>query len=274
MFNLLIGLNDGVVRTDRLFEYTDPQIAQPIAGKSLTQLKQLESLPALSMPEVYDPRFEAIARVGTIKILDVNNYDCRFVFTPDPSTPAFPIAKIQEIADQLGIRPAEFTRTHWAVKSMNLYKELFSLISLKPKLFDLPVGEATAAKQVAVMMPFSHEFNPVYEAIRGAVENAGMDCVRADEIWEKDKLLDDIIDLIYKSRVVLADLSGKNPNVFYETGIAHSVGKDTILIAQNIDDVPFDLRQLRTLTYLNNGEGLDTLSDKLTARLNTIITSS
>jgi hypothetical protein len=79
--------------------------------------------------------------------------------------------------------------------------------------------------------------------------------------------MDDIINLIWRARVVVADLSSKNPNVFYETGIAHTLGREVIQIAQSIDDIPFDLRAIRSLTYLNNGEGPERLKAQIVERL-------
>jgi hypothetical protein len=66
---------------------------------------------------------------------------------------------------------------------------------------------------------------------------------------------------------VIADCSGKNANVFYEAGIAHAIGKDVILIAQRIDDVPFDLRHLSILTYHPNDQGLRDLAASLRDRI-------
>ncbi|RRD07380.1 hypothetical protein EII34_02550 [Arachnia propionica] len=81
-----------------------------------------------------------------------------------------------------------------------------------------------------------------------------------------------MLSLIWRSRFVLADLTGKNPNVFYETGIAHSVGRRTILITQSMADVPFDLQGLRVLHYLDNEEGRHRLSQGITDRLRTLMT--
>ena len=64
--------------------------------------------------------------------------------------------------------------------------------------------------------------------------------------------------------------SGKNPNVFYEIGIAHTLGKNVIPITQNIDDVPFDLRHHRVLTYLKNNEGLQELKNILKKKIESI----
>ncbi|UWU25450.1 hypothetical protein N2601_31165 (plasmid) [Rhizobium sp. CB3060] len=79
--------------------------------------------------------------------------------------------------------------------------------------------------------------------------------------------MQDIFDLIVRSRIVVCDFSGKNPNVFYEAGIAHTLGKHVVPITQSDADVPADLRHHRYLGYLNNGEGLGKLETQLAARL-------
>jgi hypothetical protein len=70
--------------------------------------------------------------------------------------------------------------------------------------------------------------------------------------------------------VVVCDLSGKNPNVFYEAGIAHTLGKEVILITQSMDDIPFDLKALRCITYHNNGEGQAKLAADVVNRIATL----
>ena len=67
--------------------------------------------------------------------------------------------------------------------------------------------------------------------------------------------------------MVICDCTGRNPNVFYEIGIAHTLGREVILITQVDADIPFDLRHLRYVRYLNNGEGLQTLRERLQPRL-------
>jgi hypothetical protein len=67
---------------------------------------------------------------------------------------------------------------------------------------------------------------------------------------------------------VIADLSSRNSNVFYETGIAHTLGREVIQIAQSMGDIPFDLRAIRSISYLNNGEGLERLKAQVIDRLN------
>jgi hypothetical protein len=83
--------------------------------------------------------------------------------------------------------------------------------------------------------------------------------------------MQDIVSLIDRSRVVICDCTGRNPNVFYEIGIAHTLGREVILITQNPVDIPFDLRHLRYVPYLNNAEGRQELASTLETKLTTII---
>jgi hypothetical protein len=98
-----------------------------------------------------------------------------------------------------------------------------------------------------------------------------MTCLRADDIWLNHHIMDDIINLIWRAQVVVADLTGKNPNVFYEAGISHTLGREVIQIAQSMDDIPFDLRSIRSVRYLNNDQGRDDLKREVVGRLRTIL---
>jgi AbiJ-like protein len=137
-----------------------------------------------------------------------------------------------------------------------------------PKVFEMPAG-GIQGDLVAVMMPFGPSFDPVIEAIRGACSAEGLQCKRADDVWEHETLIQDIFNLIYRSPVVVCDFTGRNPNVFYEAGIAHALGRTVIPLTQSKDDVPFDLQRFRYIHYLNNTEGLKTLRSSLTTRLRT-----
>lgn len=139
-------------------------------------------------------------------------------------------------------------------------------ITFAPSVFRVPDG-GVADDLVAAMMPFSPGFSAVYEAIERACEQAGYRCLRADSIWEDSTIIQDIFNLVFKAPVVVVDFTGKNPNVMYETGIAHTLGKHVVPISQSIDDVPFDMAHHRVLTYLPNGEGLALLQSRLAAKL-------
>lgn len=127
---------------------------------------------------------------------------------------------------------------------------------------------------ISVMMPFREEFNGVYQMIKNTCESLDLTCNRADDIWKHDIIIQDVIDLIYCSSIVVVDLTGKNPNVFYEAGIAHTLRKDVILITQNDEDVPFNLRHLRYLKYENTIDGLEELKRKLIKRFNILVKKS
>ena len=82
-------------------------------------------------------------------------------------------------------------------------------------------------------------------------------------------IVEDIWESINRARILIADLTGKNPNVFYEVGIAHTVGKEVILTTQNIDDVPFDLRHLRHIQYTYTPRGMEAFEQQLRKAANT-----
>ncbi len=139
-------------------------------------------------------------------------------------------------------------------------------ITFAPYVFQVP-GGYVELDLVAVMMPFSAEFTSVYTAIKRASGGCGCRCLRVDDIWEDSTIVQDIFNLIFRAQVVVVDFTGKNPNVMYETGIAHTLGKHVVPISQALDDVPFDMRHHRVLRYLSNSEGLLKLSSDLATKL-------
>jgi hypothetical protein len=152
----------------------------------------------------------------------------------------------------------EFGRTHWAVKDVDLYRMLlrnFQPRRQRPSVFTITEHENIEPMLVSLMMPFDAAFTLVADSLRSMVERVGLRCRRADDIWENPAIIQDIVSLIDRSRVVICDCTGRNPNVFYEIGIAHTLGREVILITENAADIPFDLRHLRYVRYLNNSEG-------------------
>ena len=105
-----------------------------------------------------------------------------------------------------------------------------------------------------VAMPFDPRRTEIYEDFvkRPIEEKLGIRCKRVDEITASREIMRDVWELLTSCSVVIADLSGKNPNVFYELGLAHVLGKPVILITEELDDVPFDLRSVRTIIYGNS----------------------
>lgn len=101
-----------------------------------------------------------------------------------------------------------------------------------------------------VMIPFSDSFFTIYEeAIIPALESAGLRSIHAGEIFSNHVVMEDIWEAICTAKIVIADVTGRNPNVFYELGIAHTLGKECIVLTQDSQDVPFDIRARRFIEY-------------------------
>ncbi|MBX3398346.1 MAG: hypothetical protein KF873_06360 [Gemmataceae bacterium] len=101
-----------------------------------------------------------------------------------------------------------------------------------------------------VMMPFGGWFDRYYQEIYvQAIKDTGLEPVRADELFSTGSVMEQIWEQITRSKVLLADLTDKNPNVFYELGLAHAASKPVVFTSARIDDVPFDLRHLRVIVY-------------------------
>lgn len=104
-----------------------------------------------------------------------------------------------------------------------------------------------------VVMPFADPISSYYEAIFiPAIKNAKLTPVRADDLFRSGEIVTDLWQMIQKAEIVLAELTTKNANVFYELGLSHAIGKPTILVTETMDDVPFDLRHQRVLEYDKN----------------------
>jgi hypothetical protein len=145
------------------------------------------------------------------------------------------------------------------------------IISFSPHVFAVP-DKLQNEKLISVMLPFT--LSQTFKAVKDACIELDLECKKADDIWENSTFIQDIFELIFTSKIVIVDFTGKNPNVFYEVGIAHTLGKSVIPIAQSIDDVPSDLRQHRVLRYLPNSEGYARLTQELVKRIETIIPDS
>ncbi|MGY8817960.1 MAG: hypothetical protein ACKVLM_01000 [Pseudomonadales bacterium] len=143
------------------------------------------------------------------------------------------------------------------------------VITFKPSVFQVPAKKLNE-KLISVMMPFNPGFNGTYSAVKKVTDYMNLECLRADDIWDNSTFIQDIFDLIFCSKVVVVDFTGKNPNVMYETGIAHTLGKIVIPITQSLDDIPSDLGHHRALKYYPNEEGLRNLSNELYKRIQAI----
>ena len=101
-----------------------------------------------------------------------------------------------------------------------------------------------------VIMPFDAEARPVYEDfIQPTLDSVGFDVSRADDLLNQRNILRDILSSIASADLLVADLTDSNPNVYYELGLAHALRKPVILLGQDIEEIPFDIRSYRLILY-------------------------
>jgi hypothetical protein len=274
MFNLLVkyqpwGNGRDTFLSGRVFEFTEQSLIDRFSPGGQLNLEQLAALPTLFVQETAG-QADQVAHVGTITSARMNGREIVLDYTYDMSIPAIPNIVLKGLAIDLDLEDFQFARTHWSVKDTDLFRALLKNAQprrQRPTVFQLAEFESIEPRLVSAMMPFHPHFDAVYSTLKRTSEAAGLRCRRADDIWENPAVIQDVVSLIDRSNVVICDCTGRNPNVFYEIGIAHSLGREVILITQAEADIPFDLRHLRYVQYLNNGEGLNALSAKLLPRL-------
>jgi hypothetical protein len=134
-------------------------------------------------------------------------------------------------------------------------------------IFGVPQKPSVRA-DVFVIMPFVKELKPVYDDhIRSAVPKMNLTVARGDDFFTAKSVMSDIWNAMNACRLVIADCTGRNPNVFYEMGIAHTLGKPVILISQNKEDIPFDIQHIRYLIYEFTPRGMLEFEKNLTATI-------
>jgi hypothetical protein len=131
---------------------------------------------------------------------------------------------------------------------------------------------ARSAADIFVLMPFAPELRPVYEdQIRRVAHALQLSVKRADDFFTTGSIVDDVWDAINAAKILIADCTGRNPNVFYELGIAHAIGKPVILITQDRDDVPVDVRHRRYIEYEFTPRGMSEFEERLANTIRTTL---
>ena len=114
-----------------------------------------------------------------------------------------------------------------------------------------------------VLTPFHDNYNQTYSVISNACRKAKMRAMRGDEEYVSTDILKHIINYIACSRIIIANIDGRNPNVFYELGLAQALGKPTILVAHKNLDLPFDVQGQYCVFYSDNAEIEEKLFDAI-----------
>lgn len=125
---------------------------------------------------------------------------------------------------------------------------------------------------VFVLMPFSELWSDrVWDVVSSTVTKMGLRAERADN-RHGPIVTEDIWRGIVESRVVLADVTGSNPNVFYELGVAHTLGKDVVLQCQPLARLPFDTQGFRHIIYSDNPSGMRWLESEIPNKIGHFLT--
>ena len=114
----------------------------------------------------------------------------------------------------------------------------------------LPSVDRGLSRIAFVLMPYRDPYNSYYQSIfKPALEDAGYSVSKADDLFEASPIIVGIQESILDADLVLCEMTGRSPNVFYELGLAHAVGRPAILISNVEEDIPFDLRHIRVILY-------------------------
>lgn len=116
---------------------------------------------------------------------------------------------------------------------------------------------------VFILTPFHPNFRKSFEAIAEVCRSLDLTPMRGDEEAVQGEVFSHILRLLVRARLVVANIDGRNPNVLYELGLAHGLGKQTILVARKPEDVPFDVRAKRLVLYGSAAELQARLRDEI-----------
>jgi hypothetical protein len=195
------------------------------------------------------------------EVLDASIGDIGF---DDPFLITFPKALLT-ISESERLLSLEAIASTYIESEFQRMLRMTSLIQINP-LFG-PAAYSLNRELAFVIMPFKDELNNIFDQlVKPVVMRAGLLCRRADDLKTNRVIMQDIWQSICQARIIIADLTGLNPNVMYELGIAHTVGKDTILIYQQQAEelrFPFDLAHIRRIIYTNDAIGGKKLQTEL-----------
>ena len=130
-------------------------------------------------------------------------------------------------------------------------------------------------KTAFMVMPFRDDTatDCYRESTKPICEELGLEVRRADEIFTTNPIIDDIYFEIKQAKVVIVDVSGNNPNVFYELGMAHAIKREyTITITHNdYEQLPFDIKHFRAIKYEDSIKGKNKYEEELRLTLKSIL---
>jgi hypothetical protein len=192
----------------------------------------------------------------------------------NPFVVGFPNAILDQQVSQREPVISAISNSHIESELQRVYAEM-NTIQINP-IFG-PASYRIDERLAFVLMPFTDELTKIYHAfIKPTVElpQFNLVCKRADDIKSNRVIIQDIWKSICEARIVIADISELNPNVMYELGITHTLGKETVLIYQRSEKeikFPFDLAHIRRIEYENSATGGQKLKEGLEKTLEHVL---
>ena len=192
----------------------------------------------------------------------------------DPFVVSFSIEFLDQPTDQRKPALEAIARSHVESEIQRVNAEM-NTIQINP-IFG-PAQYRVDGRLAFVLMPFAAPLTEIYQTlIKPTVENSrfGLVCKRADDIKSNRAIIQDIWKSICEARVIIADMTDLNPNVMYELGVAHTLGKETILLYQRTATeikFPFDLSHIRRIEYDNTVPGARALEKELLNTLESVL---
>jgi len=199
-------------------------------------------------------------------ILQAAKWECGF---DEPFVIQFPVALLDSEPAARASSLLAVARTHVQAEIQRVHNQM-NVIPINP-IFG-PASYPIDPRLAFVLMPFTPALTEIYQIfVKPTIETPEFDLIsrRADDIKSNRAIIQDVWKSLCEARLVIADLSGLNPNVMYELGIAHTLGKETILIYQRGEEIkfPFDLAHIRRIEYDNNATGGKKLEQDLKATI-------
>lgn len=143
-------------------------------------------------------------------------------------------------------------------RAINEQSRRFNLI------FGKPINSVQIECDVFVIMPFAKIFDKIAKVLVDEVsKDLKMTVKRGDNFYTGLGIMQEIWTAVVKAEYIISDCTGRNPNVFYELGLVHALGKQVIMITQDINDIPFDIRHLRIVEYKNTVAGRNRLKENI-----------
>jgi hypothetical protein len=194
----------------------------------------------------------------------------------DPFVIQFPVSLLD--MDRSIRRPAlEAIAQAYVQSEINRMQREMNMIQINP-IFG-PAAYPVDPRLVFVLMPFDDDLTLIYnEIVKPCVQSQEFNlvCKRADDIKTNKAIIQDIFKAVCEARIIIADMTRLNPNVMYELGVAHTLGKETILIYQREQEIkfPFDLAHIRRIEYENSATGGKKMENDLREVLLSILAPS